>query len=56
MFGRTPAYAVPYPLGDPRDLEPNPGDSGPKVEAQPKFDGWGYIHLFDATTLKELDV
>jgi hypothetical protein len=55
MFGRVPAYAVPYPAGDPGDLEPNPGDAGPNVEAHALFDGWGYIHLFEAGTLRELD-
>ena len=42
------------PNRHPGDLEPNPGDAGPKVEARPKFDGWGYIHLFDAGTEKNL--
>jgi hypothetical protein len=55
MFNRTPGYTIPYPVGDPGDLEPNPGDLGPKVAAETKFDGWGYIHLFDASTLRELD-
>jgi PA domain len=56
MFNRTPAYGVPYPVGDPGNVEPDPGDAGPDVEAQPKFDGWGYIHLYDAGSLQELDV
>ncbi len=56
MFNRTPDYTVPYPVGDPGDLEPNPGDLGPKTDAEPKFDGWGYIHLFDAGSLNEIDV
>jgi hypothetical protein len=55
MFNRTPDYTIPYPVGDPGDLEPNPGDLGPDVSAETAFDGWGYIHLFNAATLKELD-
>jgi hypothetical protein len=55
MFNRTPAYAVPYPAGDPGDLEPNVGDVGPSVDATTAFDGWGYIHLVNAATMKEVD-
>ena len=46
---------MPYPVGDPGDLEPNVGDLGPAVEATSAFDGWGYIHLFDAATMMEID-
>jgi hypothetical protein len=49
LFGRTPDYRFPYPEGDPGDLEPNPGDLGPTIEAQSEFDGWGYARLIDTT-------
>jgi len=49
-FGRAPNYTVPYPEGDPGDLEPNPGDVGPRVEAQSEFDGWGYARLIENST------
>ncbi len=41
MFNRTPDYTVPYPAGDPGDLEPDVGDVGPSVDATTAFDGWG---------------
>jgi hypothetical protein len=50
LFGRTPDYTVPYPEGDPGDLEPNPGDLGPRVSAESEFDGWGYARLVDTST------
>ncbi|HET7868884.1 MAG TPA: PA domain-containing protein [Actinomycetota bacterium] len=53
MFGTTPNYSVPYP--SPAPDEPTPGTLGPDVQAQTAFDGWGYIHLYDANTLKEMD-
>jgi hypothetical protein len=55
MFNRTPDYTVPYPAGDPGDLEPDVGDVGPSVEATTAFDGWGYIHLVNASTMQEVD-
>jgi ribosomal protein L31 len=55
LFDRTPDYTIPYPAGDPGDLEPNPGDLGAKISAKSIFDGWGYIHLFDGETLQDLD-
>jgi hypothetical protein len=55
MFNRTPDYTVPYPAGDPGDLEPDVGDVGPSVEATTAFDGWGYIHLANASTMKGVD-
>ncbi len=55
MFNRTPDYTTPYPLGDPGDVEPNPGDLGPRISAETRFDGWGYIHLIDRATLRDLD-
>lgn len=56
LFGRTPDYTVPYPLGDPGDLEPNIGDIGNgKIDATSFFSGWGGSRLLDATTLAEID-
>ena len=56
LFGRTPDYAVPYPLGDPGDLEPNVGDIGNgKIDATSFFSGWGGSRLLDAITLAEID-
>jgi hypothetical protein len=49
-FGRTPDYTLPYPLGDPGDLEPNVGDLGPSIQAQSEFDGWGYARVVDTST------
>src|ERR671911_1799495 len=49
-FLRTPDYTLPYPLGDPGDLEPNPGDLGPRIQAQSEFDGWGYARVVDTST------
>ena len=49
-FGRTPDYTLPYPVGDPGDLEPNIGDLGPRIEAQSEFDGWGYARVVDTST------
>lgn len=49
FFGRPPDYTFPYPEGDPGDLEPNPGDLGPRIEAQSEFDGWGYARLIDTS-------
>jgi hypothetical protein len=50
LFGRTPDYTFPYPPGDPGDVEPNVGDLGPRIEAMPEFDGWGYARLIDTST------
>ena len=50
-------YTVPYPVGDPGDVEPIVGDLGAGVAATAEFDGWGYVRLLDADTpgLPELD-
>lgn len=46
-----PDYSVPYPQGDPGDVEPDIGDVGWDVRAEPgQFDGWGYPWLVDAQT------
>ncbi|HEY3475190.1 MAG TPA: PA domain-containing protein, partial [Anaerolineales bacterium] len=34
---------------------PPPGTAGSTVNLSAVFDGWGYIHLFDANTLQEID-
>jgi hypothetical protein len=31
------------------------GTTGEQVRADSRFDGWGYIHLFDGRTLREID-
>jgi hypothetical protein len=49
LFDRPPDYTFPYPRNDPGDLEPNPGDLGPRVEAQSEFDGWGYARMVDTS-------
>jgi len=54
-FGRTPSYTFPYPTGDPGDLEPNPGDLGPRIEATSQFDGRGCARLIDAAAMTEID-
>jgi hypothetical protein len=50
LFNRPPDYTFPYPEGDPGDVEPNPGDLGPRVSAESEFDGWGYARLHDTST------
>jgi hypothetical protein len=54
LFGLAPNYTFPYPV--PAPLEPVPGTLGvAKVSATAEFDGWGYVHLYDADTLEEID-
>jgi hypothetical protein len=55
LFGRAPEFSVPYPAGDPGDVEPNIGDVGAPVAATARFDGWGGVRLLDAATLDEID-
>ena len=50
LFNRAEDYTVPYPEGDPSDVEPNIGDVGDKVDVEALFDGWGYVHLYDRDT------
>ena len=51
-----PDYSVPYPVGDPGDVEPDMGDRGWPVRAVAgQFDGWGYARLIDAQSMQELD-
>jgi hypothetical protein len=47
LFGRTPSFTLPYPLGDPGDLEPNIGEVGFDVDITATFDGWGYVRVLD---------
>jgi len=51
-FGRPEDYTIPYPSGDPSDVEPDIGDLGPRVQATFEFDGWGYVHLFSNTKVE----
>jgi hypothetical protein len=57
IFGRTPDYTVPYPAGDPGDVEPNMNDLGEDVAFTAVYDGWGYARLIDADdpALPEVD-
>jgi hypothetical protein len=57
VFNRTPDYTVPYPVGDPGDLEPNLNELGEEVGFTALYDGWGYVRLLDANDpeLTELD-
>ncbi len=50
LFGRTPSFTVPYPVGDPGDLEPNIGEVGVDVDITATFDGWGYTRVLDTDT------
>ncbi|MBA2240071.1 MAG: hypothetical protein H0W09_02315 [Solirubrobacterales bacterium] len=38
---------MPYPDGDPGEMEPDIGELGNRVDAEALFDGWGYVHLYD---------
>ena len=53
LFDTTPNYALPYPPEP--NTEPDLGTVGHKVDVDSVFDGWGYVHLFDAATMQELD-
>jgi hypothetical protein len=56
LFGYEPDFTIPYPVGDPEDLEPDIGDiSTGKVDATSFFSGWGGSRLFNAATLEEID-
>ena len=50
-FNKMPAQYAAY---DPA-LEPAIGDAGERIDVTAIFDGWGYVHLFDAETLTDLD-
>jgi len=47
LFNTPVSYTYPEP--------PAIGAIGERIEVNSVFDGWGYVHLFDATTLAELD-
>jgi hypothetical protein len=47
LFARTPDFTLPYPLGDPADLEPDIGEVGFEVDITATFDGWGYVRVLD---------
>src|ERR671911_105933 len=47
LFARMPNFALPYPLGDPADLEPDIGEVGFEVDITATFDGWGYVRVLD---------
>jgi hypothetical protein len=47
LFGRTADFTLPYPLGDPADLEPDIGEVGFEVDITATFDGWGYVRVLD---------
>jgi hypothetical protein len=48
LFGSEPYYTYP-------EATPAVGDVGEHTSFTPAFDGWGYVHLFDADTLEDLD-
>lgn len=50
IFGSEPAYEGP----EGADIAPL-GTVGADVSMESTFDGWGYIHLLDGTTLESLD-
>lgn len=52
LFDSPPTFEVPY---DPA-TEPAIGSVGHEVDVDAIFDGWGYVHLFDAETLEDLDL
>ena len=51
IFDTAPAYDLPYVAAK----EPSLGAVGRRVAVTSVFDGWGYVHLFDADTLVDLD-
>jgi hypothetical protein len=53
MFNTTPSFELPY--ADEPNNEPDIGMLGERVEVGSIFDGWGYVHLFDNSTMAELD-
>lgn len=44
LFNSAPAYDVPYAAG----TEPAIGTIGERVRITEEFNGWGYVHLYDA--------
>ena len=48
LLDTAPTYATPDGL-------PAVGTLGDRITLTSQFDGWGYVHLFDAATLQDLD-
>jgi hypothetical protein len=48
LFDVAPMYTYPENM-------PPIGTVGDDIEVTPQFDGWGYVHLYDAATGEELD-
>jgi hypothetical protein len=48
IYGTEPTY-------EGEETAPQPGALGARIDAGQGFDGWGYLHLLDATTLEEID-
>jgi hypothetical protein len=44
LFNSPESYALPYD----NSAEPAEGTVGAEIKITPEFDGWGYVHLFDA--------
>ncbi|MDP9480986.1 MAG: hypothetical protein M3R38_35865 [Actinomycetota bacterium] len=44
-----------YDLEDYPEAVPEIGAKGDRITVTSQFDGWGYVHLFDAATLEDLD-
>jgi hypothetical protein len=51
FFDTTPLYD----LADYPEAVPEIGTIGDRITVTSQFDGWGYVHLFDAATLEDLD-
>ena len=51
MFNSPPAFDIPYVASK----EPTVGTIGRRIDVGSIFDGWGYVHLFDANTMADLD-
>ncbi|MBW3592462.1 MAG: hypothetical protein KY396_02095, partial [Actinobacteria bacterium] len=51
MFSMAPDFSLPYDS----TKEPALGQLGERVDVSSIFDGWGYVHLFDAATFADLD-
>jgi hypothetical protein len=51
FFDTTPLYD----LDDYPEAVPEIGALGDRITVTSQFDGWGYVHLFDAATLEDLD-
>ncbi|HET9441838.1 MAG TPA: hypothetical protein VFO65_00870, partial [Acidimicrobiales bacterium] len=50
LFGDDPSYTGP----DLADMPPI-GTPGARISASSEFDGWGYVHLLDASSLETVD-